>query len=311
MIFYFSGTGNTRWAAEQLAAATHERLLFIPDELQGDCTYTLHADERIGFCFPVHGWQPPHIVRQFISRLTITQQPSSISHHPSNISHQPSSISHHPSSISHHPSNIYSYALCTCGDSIGLAMTMLAKELSAKGITLQSCQSLTMPESYVCLPFMYTDTPEREREKIEQAKVDLEKFIEVVVNRRSGYSQLTLGLTPWTFSHVIGAYFNSFMITDRKFTVDADRCLHCGKCAKVCPVGDIELRTEQSGASSPSSSDTTSPSEATNPSGAVPYWLHDDRCTCCLSCYHHCPVHAINYGRITRKRGQYYFGHSK
>ena len=283
MIFYFSGTGNTRWAAQQLAESTKEQLLFIPDELKDECIYELHEDERLGFCFPVHGWQPPHIVRKFIQRLTITSQTSSI----------------------------YSYALCTCGDSTGLAMTILAKELSAKGITLQSCQSLIMPESYVCLPFMYTDTPEREREKIEQAKVDLEKFIEVVVNRRSGYSQLTLGLTPWTFSHVIGAYFNRFMITDRKFTVDADRCLHCGQCAKVCPVGDIELRTEQSGASSPSSSDTTSPSEATNPSGAVPYWLHDDRCTCCLSCYHHCPVHAINYGRITRKRGQYYFGHSK
>ena len=275
MIFYFSGTGNTRWAAQQLAESTKEQLLFIPDELKGECFYELREDERLGFCFPVHGWQPPHIVRQFIQRLTITSQTSSI----------------------------YSYALCTCGDSTGLAMTILAKELSAKGITLQSCQSLIMPESYVCLPFMYTDTPQREREKIEQAKVDLEKFIEVVVNRRSGYSQLTLGLTPWTFSHVIGAYFNRFMITDRKFTVDSDLCLHCGQCAKVCPVGDIELRTEQSAASSPS--------DATSPSSAVPYWLHDDRCTCCLSCYHHCPVHAINYGRITRKRGQYYFGHSK
>ena len=264
MIFYFSGTGNTRWAAQQLAESTKEQLLFIPDELKGECIYELREDERLGFCFPVHGWQPPHIVRQFIQRLTITS----------------------------HTSSIYSYALCTCGDSTGLAMTILAKELSAKGITLQSCQSLIMPESYVCLPFMYTDTPEREHEKIEQAKVDLEKFIEVVVNRRSGYSQLTLGLTPWTFSHVIGAYFNRFMITDRKFTVDDDRCLHCGKCAQVCPVGDISLA-------------------GTLHSDAIPTWEHDNSCTCCLSCYHHCPVHAINYGRITRKRGQYYFGHSK
>ena len=71
MIFYFSGTGNTRWAAQQLAEATHERLLFIADELKGGCDYTLEEDERIGFCFPVHGWQPPHIVREFVSRLTI------------------------------------------------------------------------------------------------------------------------------------------------------------------------------------------------------------------------------------------------
>lgn len=258
MIFFFSGTGNTRWAAEQLAAATQERLFFIPEELKKTCEYTLQEDERIGFCFPIHGWQPPHIVREFIGRLNIlTPDHSPLASH-------------------------YTYALCTCGDSTGLAVTMLAKELADKGIGLHSCQSLTMPESYVCLPFMYTDTPQREREKKEQAKVELEKFIQVVVNRQDGYTQLNLGLTPWTFSHVIGAYFNRFMITDRKFTVDADRCLHCGKCAEVCPVGDIVF-------------DNT------------PKWKNDSSCTCCLSCYHHCPVHAINYGRITRKRGQYYY----
>lgn len=260
MIFYFSGTGNTRWAAEQLAAATHERLFFIPDELKTACEYTLQEDERIGFCFPVHGWQPPHIVREFVSRLTLLTTP--------------------PSPIANH----YAYALCTCGDSIGLSMQMLTNELAPKGIMLQSCQSLTMPESYVCLPFMYTDPPQREQRKLEQARKDLDAFIKVVVDRQTGYSQLTLGLTPWTFSHVIGAYFNRFMITDKKFTIDADLCIHCGRCAKDCPVGDIVF-------------------------DGTPKWQSNGSCTCCLSCYHHCPVHAINYGRITRKRGQYYFGH--
>lgn len=260
MIFYFSGTGNTRWAAEALAAATQERLFFIPDELKTSCEYTLEPDERIGFCFPVHGWQPPRIVREFISRLHL--------------------ITSHPSPLIPN----YAYALCTCGDSTGLAVTMLAKELSDKGITLQSCQSLTMPESYVCLPFMYTDTPEREQRKLTEARKDLDAFMKVVTERQTGYSQLTLGLTPWTFSHVIGAYFNRFMITDRKFTVDSDVCIHCGRCAEECPVGDIIFDD-------------------------IPSWKGDSSCTCCLSCYHHCPVHAINYGSITRRRGQYYYGH--
>ena len=256
MIFYFSGTGNTHWAAEQLAAATDERLLYIPEELNTACEYTLAADERIGFCFPIHGWQPPHIVREFISKMVIQETEGH-----------------------------FAYVLCTCGDSTGLAVKMFAEELARKNIILQSYQSLIMPESYVCLPFMYTDKPEREREKIAQAQKDLDLFVKVVVNRQADYCQLSLGLTPWTFSHVIGAYFNRFMITDRKFTVDSDVCIHCGRCAKECPVGDIAF-------------------------DSLPQWKHDGSCTCCLSCYHHCPVHAINYGKITRKRGQYYFGHS-
>jgi len=253
MIFYFSGTGNTQWAAQELAKATKEQLLFIPEELNTSCEYTLAEDERIGFCFPVHGWQPPHIVRTFISRMHITNAEGH-----------------------------YAYALCTCGDSIGLAMDMLEKLLEPKGIHLSATLSLIMPESYVCLPFMYTDTPQRERAKISASDVELSAFCRIVQQRHQGFEQLVKGAAPWLMSHVIGGYFNSRMITDRKFTVDAGVCIHCGRCANVCPVGDIDF-------------------------DETPKWKHDDSCTCCLSCYHHCPVHAINYGRITRKRGQYFF----
>ena len=128
MIFYFSGTGNTRWAAEHLAAATGERLLFIPEELKGDCHYLLAADERIGFCFPTHGWQPPHIVRQFIRQLQFSTAAGITAH--------------------------YCFALTTCGDSIGRTMEILNRELAAVGLHATSVFSLTMPESYVCLPFM-------------------------------------------------------------------------------------------------------------------------------------------------------------
>jgi len=71
------------------------------------------------------------------------------------------------------------------------------------------------------------------------------------------------------------------MITDKKFTVDNKVCIQCGKCAKVCPVDNIK--------------------------GTPPLWLHNGKCTSCLACYHYCPVHAINYGSITRRREQYYF----
>ena len=257
MIFYFSGTGNTRWAAEELARATGEELLFIPDELQGPCHYHLREQERVGFCFPVHGWQPPRIVRTFIKKMTIDAADGH-----------------------------YCYALVTCGDSIGRTMEMLAKELSARGLHLSSRFSLVMPESYVCLPFMYTDKPERERAKIAKATDELAVYTRMVVERSEGEEHTKRGLTPWTFSHVIGAYFNSHMITDRKFTVDADVCIACGRCQQVCPTGDLQLDDQ-----------------------GRPSWSHDGSCTCCLACYHHCPRHAINYGSITRRRGQYYFKH--
>ena len=104
MIFYFSGTGNTKWAAEQLALATQESLYYIPDEMGKEkCEYTLQEGERLGFCFPTHGWQPPRIVRDFIRKSTF-----------------------------HHTT--YIYALTTCGDNMGHAMRIFNKELGQKGL---------------------------------------------------------------------------------------------------------------------------------------------------------------------------------
>lgn len=255
MIYYFSGTGNTRWAARQLAEATNDKLVSMSD-VGLPKPYTLNADERLGFCFPVHGWMPPRIVRDFIAKLDITNSP-----------------------------NHYCYALCTCGDNIGMTMEILQKALNAKAIKVESVFSLTMPETYVALPFMYTDPPAREHSKLDTAKLRIKEIIKAVADRECGITDTVKGPMPWVLTHVIGAFFNKYMITDRPFNVDPNRCVGCGKCAEVCPVGDID-----------------------GARGHEPQWNHDGSCTSCLSCYHHCPHHAIEYGPLTTHRGQYYFG---
>lgn len=255
MIFYFSGTGNTKWAANELAQQTGDRLLFIPDELKGDCCYTLEPNERIGFCFPVHGWQPPAIVKSFVKRLEIK---------------------------SCGPEH-FCFALCTCGDNTGDAMKILDRLLRPKGLQLQSAYSLIMPETYVCLPFMHTDTREREDRKIAQATLNLAIITEEIKERRKGNFRVGKGPAPLLYSYIIGEFFNRWMITDKPFKVSLEKCSGCGRCAHVCPTQNISLDSHKH-----------------------PMYKHR-LCTCCLACYHHCPLHAINYGPLTKKRGQYFF----
>ena len=252
MIFYFTGTGNTKWVAKQISEAIGEELFYIPDLIRkGQNQFELKQNETIGFCFPTHGWQPPRIVREFITKLSFSKK------------------------------NTYCWALTTCGDNMGETMTILNKDLATIGLQATTQFAVVMPESYVCLPFMYTDTEEKEHAKINQARKMLPHIISVIRERTTGVEELVKGGTPRLYSNVIGAYFNARMVNDKKFTVDEDVCIKCGKCIKVCPVDNIQ--------------------------GTPPEWIHNGRCTSCLACYHYCPVHAINFGKITRKRDQYYF----
>lgn len=264
MIFYFSGTGNTRWAAQKVAAATADRLVNIAEEMLAaetaqasdpQFTYTLAQDERIGFFFPVHGWRPPRLVLDFLDRLNLTNADSH-----------------------------YAYVVCTAGDNVGEAVSILEKRLQTMGIKIDSAISLIMPESYVGLPFMDVDTPAKEQCKKMEADNKLTRFIADIMECRSGVRDITIGHWPRINSRLIGSVFVKKLVTDRPFHVVADRCLHCGKCASVCPVANIHFEK-----------------------GGEPSWLHNGKCLSCFACYHHCPTHAIEYGGRTKKKGQYYF----
>ena len=286
MIFYFSGTGNTKWAASKLAAATREDLISIAPYMRADDSshnlaepFILKENERLGFVFPVHGWRVPKLVREFISKMKILREPSDATGR--NKAKADDCQKNRP----------FAYCVCTAGDSIGLTIENLNEVISlnpslqALGITeVSSSYSLIMPESYIGLPFMDVDPKEREIRKKENAAQELAVVCEEIFDRKEGISRLVKGPIPWFFTKVVGGFFENVLITDKRFHVEKDRCVKCGICANVCPVGDIK-----------------------GGHGEYPVWLHHKDCLTCFTCYHHCPHHAIEFGNQTQKKGQYYF----
>lgn len=286
MIFYFSGTGNTKWAASKLAAATREDLISIAPYMRADDSshnlaepFILKENERLGFVFPVHGWRVPKLVREFISKMKILRESSDATG--GNKAKADDCQKNRP----------FAYCVCTAGDSIGLTIENLNEVISqnpslqALGITeVSSSYSLIMPESYIGLPFMDVDPKEREIRKKENAAQELAVVCEEIFDRKEGISRLVKGPIPWFFTKVVGGFFKNVLITDKRFHVEKDRCVKCGICANVCPVGDIK-----------------------GGHGEYPVWLHHKDCLTCFTCYHHCPHHAIEFGNQTQKKGQYYF----
>lgn len=109
MIFYFSGTGNSAWAARQLAHLTGDEAC---DITKLNDLPNMDNAKQIGFVFPVYAWGAPEIMADFAKKLPGTQ--------------------------------VFTFGICTCGEDAGLTMKRFSKLYP-----LSSSYSLLMPNNYI------------------------------------------------------------------------------------------------------------------------------------------------------------------
>lgn len=173
----------------------------------------------------------------------------------------------------------YLYFACTCGDECGLTKKIFRKAVEEKGWDLSACFSLIMPETYIGMPGFKLDTEENAKKKIEDANTTLVRNIPRLQNKEF-FNEIKVGSFPWTKSVVINHSFNKFATDDRKYRF-TEKCISCGKCVETCPLQNITL------------------------DDGHPKW--HGHCTMCMGCYHLCPVNAIQYGKATEGKGQYFF----
>lgn len=212
MIFYYSGCGNSRWVAKELAARMNQELRFIPEELGGSTTYKLAEAEPLGFVFPIYAWRVPEVVCQFVSRMRLDVENNA---------------------------KPYVFMACTCGDSIGNADRRFRRLLRRNGMALDAAISITMPETYVNLPGFDVDEPAKEKQKLALARTNMHSIAAFFQNC-DDEENVVRGKVPWLTSTVVGWLFEKLLVTDKRFVAD-NTCISCGRCQEVCPLKNITL----------------------------------------------------------------------
>ena len=72
MIFYFSATGNCKYVADRVAAATGERCISVTACMQTQQLAFVPAEgEAVGVVAPVYFWGLPSIVKEFLQRVQL------------------------------------------------------------------------------------------------------------------------------------------------------------------------------------------------------------------------------------------------
>lgn len=206
MVFYFSGTGNSRYVAEQIAYATKEELISITkEEMNKGASYTLQDRERLGFVFPIYWWGMPQLVEEFITKMNIKVKPDS-----------------------------YVYGVSTFGLEPHNGLKDLEKVLSKKGITLQASFEVKMVDNYV----VAYDMASKEKQEVicDQAAIKIEEIVQEIIGKKQAKIS---DIIATTIKPIVHSFYKNTDHRKRFYATDA--CTGCGLCEKKCPCQAIAM----------------------------------------------------------------------
>ena len=195
MIFYFTGTGNSLFAARRLLSE-NEELINIADVVRdGKYEYKITQREAVGLVFPVYFYTVPDIIQEFVSKLKLEGAE-------------------------------YVYAVITCGGGISQAGAVLKKLLAKRNIELNYVTPLLMPDNSML--FYQIPPTEEGGERLKLAEEKIVQIKELIDSRTDG----KIGNST-VLSDTVGLGYRLCNKT-AKFYAD-DKCISCGKCASICP----------------------------------------------------------------------------
>jgi ferredoxin len=209
MIFYFSGTGNSKHIAEKLSSCTGERLVYMSENsMAKNEIYEIDKNEKIGFIFPVYWYCIPTIVERFINQMTLSGY-----------------------------RNQYVYAIATYGIAAGHVMNRLIKILNKKQLQLNGIFGVKMVDNYV-VGYNVMDI-EKQKKILDSSEFEIDKIISMIENQSSKEyikKGMIAFLTPLTaYAYRKTKHTKKFFITQA--------CNGCNQCVKGCPCNVIHMES--------------------------------------------------------------------
>jgi ferredoxin/flavodoxin len=210
MIFYFTGTGNSLYAAQRLSHELDEPLVSVSAELNSGktLTYNISQDEMVGFVYPVYAWQPPYMVIDLIKAMKFNN---------------------------YH--NNYIFSVSTCGDEEGYTTLILKKSLLRKGLKLNSGFSLVMPNNYMIGSYNL-DSEAKVEKKLKAAEDRLSEISSAIKAKQDNLFDTIIGSRPFKKSYITNFLFKKYAMDTKKFYA-TDNCTSCGLCAEICNTKNI------------------------------------------------------------------------
>ncbi|MDQ5987336.1 MAG: hypothetical protein CSYNP_03076 [Syntrophus sp. SKADARSKE-3] len=204
-LYYYTGTGNSLWAARTLAGKLGETEI-IPMTRPIDSVSGTHSDAT-GFIFPVHIWGLPRRVIEFVHSLTVD-------------------------------SSKYYFALAVNAGQVAATLIQLQKLMHARGLLLSAGFDIVMPSNY--LPWGGPGPVEKRMARIGEARKKIGHIADIVLKKQKKAMERGPLWQNVIFSVIYSLSFDHVPKMDKSFWTD-EKCNSCNVCVKVCPCNNIQM----------------------------------------------------------------------
>ena len=210
MVFYFSGTGNSRYVAQHLSEQLGDELVSMNRLIRQrrldpyTAQYAFTSEVPFVVVCPTYCWHVPKVVEEFLldSRFLGSRE---------------------------------MYFLLTCGSGTGQAAAHAEKICGELSLEFMGLTSILMPENYITL----FHAPEADEAVgiIRASRAQVENIAKQILIRHTVKDSYSGPAMP----ELLYRLFYRVFVTDKKFRVK-DSCISCSACAKLCPLANIRMQ---------------------------------------------------------------------
>ena len=207
MVFYFTGTGNSRYIAQRIAVTLGDELLSMNDRIKAGDILPVTSAERLIIVTPTYAWRIPRIVRDWLAETDF-------------------------------PCGTQAWFVMSCGSEIGNAAQYNHELCQKKQLTYMGTAQIIMPENYIAM----FNVPQAEEawQIVAKAEPDIDRVISAI-SANQAFPQPRSNLYNRFMSGPVNPIFYSFFVKANAFT-SGDACTGCGQCARLCPTNNITIQ---------------------------------------------------------------------